>query len=87
VHGPQGPADTTRSSVVYDAVAVTLLPIWEPGRFLESERLRVTVSDKGFTRPNATGSLIAAGVRWRNIELWEGLLTSMLCGESSAVVA
>lgn len=81
--GPKGPASSVRSSVIYDAVAVSTLPFWSPKDLMDFQTLRVAIDDHGFTTPSAEGWEITAGVHWRSIHQWETSFAGLLCGANT----
>ncbi|CAJ1453442.1 unnamed protein product [Effrenium voratum] len=83
LHGPQGHADGSRSSVLYDAVAAMMLPAWNID-YLELRFVSLRLSHN-FTVPSGPGH-VAAAVRWRDMGLWEQRLVDTLCAESRILV-
>ncbi|CAJ1335718.1 unnamed protein product [Effrenium voratum] len=71
LHGPQGRADGSRSSVLYDAVAAMMLPAWNID-YLELRFVSLRLSHN-FTV-------------WRDMNLWEQRLVDTLCAENRILV-
>jgi inosine-uridine nucleoside N-ribohydrolase len=57
--------ETTRSSVLFDTVAVYLAYSSE---LLEMERIRLRITGDGLTIPDPTGDEVLAALRWRDLE-------------------
>lgn len=57
--------ETTRSSVLFDTVAVYLAYSTE---LLEIERIHLRITDNGLTLPDPDGDEVLAALRWRDLE-------------------
>ncbi|MFO7586214.1 MAG: nucleoside hydrolase, partial [Anaerolineales bacterium] len=57
--------DETKSSVLFDTVAVYLAYSYD---LLEMERIRLRISDDGLTLPDPGGDEVLAALRWRDLD-------------------
>lgn len=71
----QAPAE--ESSVLYDTVAVHMATSFE---FLEMEEIRLSVDDKGFTRPDPSGRPFQVAKDWKDLAGFERFLVDTLTG-------
>jgi inosine-uridine nucleoside N-ribohydrolase len=72
-----GKPDEGRSSILFDTVAVYLAFATE---LLQMERMKIKVTDNGFTVPDPAGTEMQVAIAWKNMERFEDLLTERLTG-------
>jgi inosine-uridine nucleoside N-ribohydrolase len=72
-----GVDSAVESSVLFDTVAVYLTYSSE---LLEIERIGLSVTDDGFTVPDADGPEVDVAVRWKDLKQFERYLTERLTG-------
>jgi inosine-uridine nucleoside N-ribohydrolase len=66
-----------RSTTLFDCVAVTLA---HDEHFVETESIRLQVTDDGFTRRDSTGPVVRVALRWKDRAAWEHDLARRLLG-------
>ena len=76
-----------RSSVLFDAVAVSMLPSFEAqggGPFLDTETLKLRVTRDGWTRPDPAGGgrPVRCALRWRRRGEWQAAVVDLLTGRT-----
>lgn len=87
---------TVRSSVVFDALAVSMLPNFAaPGRhggpFVDTETLRLRITSDGWTRPvldrgapSNSGRPVCCALQWRRKEKWQAAVVELLTQQAAA---
>jgi len=68
--------ETTKSSVLFDTVAVYLAYSFD---LLEMEHIRLGISDDGLTLPDPDGDEVLAALRWRDLDGFLEHLATRLC--------
>ena len=71
----------TESSTLYDTVAAHMATSFD---FLEMEEIRLSVDDKGFTRPDPKGRPFQVAKDWKDLPGFERFLVDTLTGKAAS---
>jgi inosine-uridine nucleoside N-ribohydrolase len=71
-----GRSEAGRSSILFDCVAIYLAFSQD---LLKMQRMGITISDDGWTRPDDNGYMVDVAIEWKDLGAFEDLIVSRIC--------